>query len=395
MRTLRPVCLLAHLGFLLLLCGSGCSSSYVAGENGPSDMGLPSDGGSVFQPTLQVASIEVPGGQRGLAVADLDKDGVPEIVVSLPYEGKLAILWSPGSASQMTSIIQVPGTPSGLTMADLNGDQIPDLAFADPTTGTLNVFYTSNPFAGRSTPFTKAQPVTYPLGQGTSVVQAGLLNGDDDTDLAVLNTQDGTVSILVNSGAAGMYALMDRKTRDFPGPSHYSLTLVPSLIIKAADLVVTSASDDTLTLLRNNGAGTLTVDQTAAGVYSTARGPVFVTAAAFPKDSSPFVYVADSSSNLIQRWLSAEGALKPQSAVGMAMRPVALAVDDLNLDGRPDVVVASNGNDALMLLLNSPDGMYRAADGTSFPTGPAPIAVVVADLNGNYAGWWFGTAARP
>ena len=383
MPTLRTACLLAHLGLLLLLCGSGCSSSSLSGEPYPSqDMGLAPDGG-VFVGTLQVASFDVPGGQRGLAVADLDKDGVPEVVVSIPYEGKLAILWSPGSASQMTSIIAVPGTPSGLTMADLNGDQIPDLAFTDPTTGSVNVFHTSNPFAGRSAPFATAQPVVYPVGQGASVVQAGLLNGDDDTDLAVLNTQDGTVSVLLNSGAAGLYALMDRKTRDFPGPSHYSMTLLPSLISKASDILVTSASDDTLTFLRNNGAGALTVDQSPNGVYLTARGPVFVTAA-FPKDSDPLVYVADSSSNLIQRWLSTQGALKSQPVVGMAMRPVALAVDDLNLDGWPDVVVASNGSDALTLLLSLPDGMYRAADGRSFPTGQAPIAVVIADLNGNY-----------
>lgn len=266
-------------------------------------------------------------------------------------------------------------------MADLNGDQVPDLAFTDPSTGSLNVFYTSKPFVSRSNPFTTAQPVTYPVGQGVSVVQAGLLNGDDYMDLAVLNTQDGTVSVFTNPGPAGIYMLMDTKVREFPGLSHYSMTLVPSLLKKASDILVTSASDDTLTFLRNMGTGILRVDQSATGVYSTARGPVFVTTAALPTGSSPLVYVADSSSNLIQSWLSTQGELKSQPAVGMALRPVALAVDDLNLDGRLDVVVASNGNDALTVLLSSPGGIYRAVDAMSFPTGQAPIAVAVADLN--------------
>lgn len=385
MRTLRTVHLLAHLGFLLLLCAGGCSSATFGEPYVPTDMGtLPPDGGDGSKPELRVATFDVPGGQRGLAVADLDQDAAPEVVVSLPYEGKLAILWSPGSAGQLTSIIAVPGTPSGLTMADLNGDQVPDLAFTDPSTGSLNVFYTSKPFVSRSNPFTTAQPVTYPVGQGVSVVQAGLLNGDDYMDLAVLNTQDGTVSVFTNPGPAGIYMLMDTKVREFPGLSHYSMTLVPSLLKKASDILVTSASDDTLTFLRNMGTGILRVDQSATGVYSTARGPVFVTTAALPTGSSPLVYVADSSSNLIQSWLSTQGELKSQPAVGMALRPVALAVDDLNLDGRLDVVVASNGNDALTVLLSSPGGIYRAVDAMSFPTGQAPIAVAVAEVNGNY-----------
>lgn len=385
MRTLRIAHLIAHLGFLLLLCGSGCGSSYTSGTpDFPTDMGLAPDGGEVSKPEFRVGSFDVPGGQRGLAVANLDNEEVPEIVVSLPYEGKLAILWNLGAAGQPPSIITVPGTPSGLTMTDLNGDMVPDLAFTDPSTGSLNVFYTSNPFVSRSAPFTTTQPITYPVGQGASVVQAGLLNGDDYPDLAVLNTQDGTVSVFINSGPAGMYMLMDRKTRDFPGPSHYSMTLVPSLIPRASDILVTSASDDTLTFLRNTGTGALVVDQTATGRYSTARGPVFVTAAALPKDSIPLVYVADSSSNLIQSWLSAQGELKPQPTVGIAIRPVALAVDDLNLDGRLDVVVASNGNDALTVLLGTAGGQYRAPEGTSFSTGQAPIAVVIAEVNGNY-----------
>lgn len=118
MRTLRPLCLIAHLGFLLLLCGgSGCSSSNVSEGYPPADMGSPPPDAGVFQPTLNAVSLAVPGGQRGVAVADLDKDALPDIVVTLPYDGKLAILWSPGApGTSKSTLITVPGTPYGLTM---------------------------------------------------------------------------------------------------------------------------------------------------------------------------------------------------------------------------------------------------------------------------------------
>lgn len=385
MRTLRPLSLFTYLGLLLLLSGGGgcSSSSYTSGF--PSvDMGEPPPDAGMFQPMLTGFGLEVPGGQRGLAVADLDKDSLPDVVVTLPYDGKLAILWSPGAPGpQKTTLITVPGTPYGLTLVDLNHDQVADLAFTDPATGTLNVFFTRSPWVSRDTPFATAQPVSYPLGQGVSVVQAGLLNGDDDPDLAVLNTKDGTVSVLVSAGAAGMYAFTDSKARVFPGLSHYSLSLVPSLIPKAADVLVTSATDDTLTFLRNSGTGSLTVDQTAAGTYATARGPVFVTEVTQPAPASSTVYVAASSGNLLQRWTSGQGQLTARPAVGTAMQPVALAVDDLNLDAAPDVAAVSSDRDELKVLLSAATGAYPESSTLTVSTGQAPVAVAIADLTGN------------
>lgn len=382
---MRSILLLAPF-WLLLLGAGGCSSSSLEGT--PTfDMGSPGDQGTVAGITglpLNAVTVPVGGGQRALAIADLDQDNKPDVVATIPYTGQVAILWNAGTNERSVNLIAAPGTPYGMVLTDLNNDKAPDLAVTDPESGNLNVFYTSSPFSDRRQPFRAPQPVVYPIGPGASVVQTGLLNGDADPDLAVLNTKDGTVSVLLNLGAAGMYAFMDRNTRVFAGPAHFSLALLPGRLTSADDVLVTSASDDTVSILRNDGLGALP-PVTQGDSLLTLRGPVFVNVATFQDVARPIVYVAASASNQVQLWNAYQGTVVPRQVLDVAPRPVAVAAADLNLDGNPDIVIVSSSRDELQILLSSPDGTYRPSTLDRVATGQAPAAVAIADLNGNYA----------
>jgi len=61
--------------------------------------------------------------------------------------------------------------------------------------------------------------------------------------------------------------------------------------------------------------------------------------------------------------------------------PVAVAVADLNHDGKADLAVANNGSDTVSVLLGNGDGTFQAA--VDYPTGTTPNGVAVADLNGD------------
>ena len=66
--------------------------------------------------------------------------------------------------------------------------------------------------------------------------------------------------------------------------------------------------------------------------------------------------------------------------------PTGLAVGDLNGDGKPDVAVANNGSSSVSVLLNStaPGSATPSFVGhVDFKTGASPYAVAVADLNGD------------
>ena len=73
---------------------------------------------------------------RGLAVADLDQDGVPDLV--LGQDGKVAVLigngdgnFHAGAELNIASLSPSFARPVALTIADFNGDGIPDIATAN------------------------------------------------------------------------------------------------------------------------------------------------------------------------------------------------------------------------------------------------------------------------
>ncbi|KYG10859.1 hypothetical protein BE21_58675 [Sorangium cellulosum] len=61
--------------------------------------------------------------------------------------------------------------------------------------------------------------------------------------------------------------------------------------------------------------------------------------------------------------------------------PIAVAVSDLDGDGRPDVAVANKNSNDVSVLLNKGSGMFDAA--VNYPAGTQPNAIAAADLNGD------------
>src|SRR5207248_1294011 len=63
--------------------------------------------------------------------------------------------------------------------------------------------------------------------------------------------------------------------------------------------------------------------------------------------------------------------------------PVFVAVGDFNGDGKPDVASADYGANTVSVLLNISTGAPSFAARRAFATGTKPIAVAVADFNGD------------
>ena len=61
--------------------------------------------------------------------------------------------------------------------------------------------------------------------------------------------------------------------------------------------------------------------------------------------------------------------------------PVAIAVADFNGDGKPDLAVANSGSNNVSVLLNNGDGTFQAA--VNYSAGAAPVAVLAGDFNGD------------
>jgi hypothetical protein len=131
----------------------------VADLNGDGKPGLVANGGNLFVPgntvsvllgngdgSLQPQQTFAAGfgfrgpGPRSVAVADLNGDGKPDLVVANTIDSTVSVLLGNGHGSFQPQQMYAVGTyPDAVAVADLNGDGKPDLVVANKGSNTLGL----------------------------------------------------------------------------------------------------------------------------------------------------------------------------------------------------------------------------------------------------------------
>src|SRR5581483_8319406 len=137
-----------------------------------------------------------------LAVADLDGDGILDLVVAnvgiYPYaDSSVSVLLGHGDGTfQPARTFFAGSAPTSVVVADFNGDGIPDLAVANYTEqGTVSILLGNGDG-------TFQVPQSFPAGNACRSVAVGDFNHDGISDLVVTNVDQGTVSVLLGNGDA-------------------------------------------------------------------------------------------------------------------------------------------------------------------------------------------------
>src|SRR5262249_50984465 len=89
---------------------------------------------------------------------------------------------------------------------------------------------------------------------------------------------------------------------------------------------------------------------------------------------------------LLIAWVSSPTAAAPQFAASFVSsnvgnRPDSVAIGDLNVDGKPDVVTANLNDSTVSVLLGNGDATFGAK--TDYAAGSSPNSVAIGDLNGD------------
>ena len=142
---------------------------------------------------------------KSVAIGDLNGDGKPDLAVANYGSDTVSVLLNttapgataPSFAAQQT--FAVGSGPNSVAIGDLNGDGKPDLAVANYDSGTVSVLL--NTTAAGSTTASFSTQATFAVGSGPESVAIGDLNGDGKADLAVANAFANTVSVLLNTTA--------------------------------------------------------------------------------------------------------------------------------------------------------------------------------------------------
>jgi hypothetical protein len=332
--------------------------------------------------------------------ADLNGDGRPDVVTVDHGAGAVSVLLDatePGATAPGFSARQ--GFPAGVkpdsvATADLNGDGRPDLVAADEGAGTVSVML--NETSPSASSASLAAPVGFAVaGADPSSVTTADVNGDGRPDLIATNSGAGTVSVLLDTTAPGA------TTPSFAGQQEFATgDTTPESVTTAdlngdgrPDLVVADGGGDTVSVLLNTTAPGATIPSFAAPVGFAVGGlPLSVTTADLNGDGRPDLVVADEGDDDVSVLLdtTAPGATTPSLAVAQAFAagnaPWSVTTADLNGDGRPDLVVADEGDDDVSVLLDTtaPGAMTTSlGPRQSFAAGSGPVSATTADLNGD------------
>jgi hypothetical protein len=262
-------------------------------------------------------------GSEDLVITDLNGDGIPDIAVTCFTNNSVLILWGRGDGTfPERTVVPVPGGPRFLASGDVNQDGWPDLivsSFGEPA------LYLLTNHSGR---FSTSLIARF---EAAFAVTTADWNGD------------GVMDLIAGVRARGKFGLaLFQGTKD--GPLKFSKLLdwgeigqAGAAMIKVTDI---------------NGDGIPDI------VASLLNGRVFISRGGSGGNfSAPQTLVA---SRELRRW-----------------RTIALA--DLDLDGKPDLLVSNSREYSLDLLTGVGDGTF--ASGGSVTVGSFPVSCIVADFN--------------
>jgi hypothetical protein len=152
--------------------------------------------------SFSTQTIRTGPGAYQVGIARLDNDTLPDIAVTSSLSSSVVVLrQTPGAPGTFLAPIEFEAGPNplGLWQADFNNDGKIDLVAT--VRNVLAVLVNTGKGNGE---INFASPVYYSAGDGPVEVVGADLDKDGHVDLACTNYFSGTVTVLINSGAAGV-----------------------------------------------------------------------------------------------------------------------------------------------------------------------------------------------
>jgi hypothetical protein len=296
--------------------------------------------------------------------ADVDSDGNLDAITT-DFEPSFTVAYGNGKG-QFSSYIR-PNTGNACpsveaAVADLNGDGIPDIVgtcFAEVNTpGTVFVLL------GEGNRKFKQVMHFSSGGQEPYGIAVGDLNHDGIPDLVIANygSQEGgnygNIAVLMGKGDG----TFDKPVRYHAGNDPYQLVLSDFNGDGNLDAAVASPNDvNTIRVLLGKGDGTFA----AAKAYPSGLYPISIASADFNGDGIPDLAVSNYSNpkpcHVSVMLGNGDGTFQAPAQFRVGVSPIQLVVADFNHDGKPDIATINGGDSTISILLNT----------TPFPT-PRP-----------------------
>jgi hypothetical protein len=334
--------------------------------------------GAFVAPTTTAA----PGAVRGVGVGDLDRNGRQDLVI-LTAAG-ISVRFGVGNGTFPTGTTYLGnhsfnGKP---VIADLNMDGKPDVAASDNgDTGiaTVGMAVLLGTGTGTLTP-----GLTFPMLDIPIAAAAADMNRDGKLDLLGMNTgsfRPGTVAVLEGNGSGTFSAQTDYGAGTLAGRllvGDYNRDGRPDVALTTQN----AEAPPHLRVLRGNAPGTFG-SFSAKVDYAGPTSEQAVAVADVNRDGRPDAIVIGPNGSFGRVGVclgNGLGALGAPTYFNTAANPVAVAVGDLNLDASPDLAVACGSGYVSVLIGNGAGNFMPSPSGDVFLAGEIPSAIAIGDF---------------
>jgi hypothetical protein len=373
--------------------------------------------------TLQIpyTSYEVGGTPISVAVADLNRDGHPDLAV-----GTGAGATGPNRSATVSVLLnkgdgtfQLHGNFGGmvtlsLAAADFNDDGLADIAVPDADFNMVNITLGDGQ-GGLGSIFDVLSPPDYPtevvardfngdgkldlaMGlQGSGSVAVALGRGDGTFQSPVVNVQPGAapriaaadfngdgmqdLAVFIRSVINNVQILLGKGDGTFQTGSAIAVSNSPGVIVSGdfngdgkMDLATVGFG---IIVLLGNGDGTFQLP-----ISFSTRNSNSALASDFNKDGKLDLAILSPDFTTLTVFLgNGDGTFQPGADYATGTGPVGLAAGDLKGDGNLDLAVVNAGSDNVSVFLGNGDGTFE--NKVDFATVQGPRSVAGADFDGD------------
>jgi VCBS repeat protein len=299
-----------------------------------------------------------------VAVGDLNRDGRADVVTANVLSGDVAVLLGQGGGRlRVAASYPVGAAPEALAMADLDGDGRLDLVTANAGSGGDSGDVSVLTGRGDGS-FRPARG--HPVGRRPWALAVADLNGDRIPDLAV-----------ADRGLPGVAVLLGVRGGRWRRGASITLGTLPSGIVArdldgdgVPDLAVADFRSDVVWLLAGRGRGAGFERPLGIPIGTGPTAPSALAAVDLNRDRVLDLAVADFRGNRVAVLAGAGGGrFLPAVAIAAGPGPSALAAADLTGDGLPDLAVVDSPANAVTLLYGV-SGRGGALATPAVPAGP-------------------------